>query len=264
MPSIVVQAHRFHYLEHAGEGVPVLLLCSTGLDSRQWNDLLPMLGKRRVICLHYLCYPMTDSWSGEEEIDSSLDYDAAEVLLLNQSGAVDIIAHSYGGFIALRLAKNHPDRIRRIAIHEPTVWGCLQHTNKDELKNEFGEVVETFFTEGLQPEEFLQDFVDYWNDIGTWKLMPEHRKQMWRNLQPKILSEVRLLCYDKTPPSYYSSIRHPILITLSKETPPHQFEACTILSSILENVRVVDVPGGHMGVITRSQVVMPHLANWIE
>ena len=132
------------------------------------------------------------------------------------------------------------------------------------MKNEFGEVVETFFTEGLQPEEFLQDFVDYWNDIGTWELLPEHRKQMWRNLQPKILSEVRLLCYDKTPPSYYSSIRHPILITLSKETPPHQFEACTILSSILENVRVVDVPGGHMGVITRSQVVMPHLANWIE
>ena len=264
MPNIVVQGYRFHYLEHAGDGVPVLLLCSTGLDSRQWNDLLPMLGNRRVICLHYLCYPMTDSWTGEGEIDSSLDYDAAEALLLNQREPIDIIAHSYGGFIALRLAKKHPDRIRRIAIHEPTFWGCLQHTNKDELKNEFGEVVETFFTEGLQTEEFLQDFVDYWNVIGAWELMPEHRKQMWRNLQPKILSEVRLLCYDKTPPSYYASIHHPILITLSKETPPHQFEACTILSSVLENVRVVDVPGGHMGVITRSQVVMPHLANWVE
>ena len=144
------------------------------------------------------------------------------------------------------------------------MWGCLQYTNREDLRNEFGEVVETFFTEGLEPEEFLEDFVDYWNIDGTWDSMPELRKQMWRDLQPKILSEVRLLCYDKTPPTYYASIHHPILITLSRETPPHQFEACTILTSVLENVRVVDVPGGHMGVITKSGQVMPHLANWVE
>lgn len=82
-------------------------------------------------------------------------------------------------------------------------------------------------------------------------------------LQPKILSEVRLLCYDRTPPSYYEDIEHPILITLSKDTPPHQFEACTIAASALGDVRVVEVPGGHMGVVTRSGDVMPHLASWL-
>ena len=264
MSSIVVEGHRFHFLEQGGDESPVLVLCSTGLDSRQWNDLFPLLRGRRIICPHYLCYPMSDDWMGEGEIDSSIDYLACETLLLAEEEEVDIIGHSYGGFIALRLAKNHPDRIRRIAIHEPTVWGCLQYTNREDLRNEFGEVVETFFTEGLEPEEFLEDFVDYWNIDGTWDSMPELRKQMWRDLQPKILSEVRLLCYDKTPPTYYASIHHPILITLSRETPPHQFEACTILTSVLENVRVVDVPGGHMGVITKSGQVMPHLANWVE
>ena len=67
----------------------------------------------------------------------------------------------------MRLAKEHPDRIRRIALHEPIVWGCLQYTNRDDLKNEFGEVVETFFKEGLEPEDFLRDFVDYWNEVGS-------------------------------------------------------------------------------------------------
>ena len=88
-------------------------------------------------------------------------------------------------------------------------------------------------------------------------------KEMWRVLQPKILSEVRLLCYDRTPPKYYEGISHPILITLSDDTPPHQFEACRIASAALPESRIVEVPGGHMGVVTRSEDVAPHLASWL-
>ena len=264
MPEIDVNGNLFHYSERDGEGPLILMLCSTGLDSRQWRDMLPLIEGRRSICPHYLCYPKSGQWSGEGEIDSWTDYLASERLLLAEKGPVDILGHSYGGFIGLMLAKNHPDKVRRMSFHEPTVWGCLQSTGRDDLKNEFGEVVETFFTEGLKPEDFLRDFVDYWNVPGTWDSMTEGRKVMWRELQPKILSEVRMLCYDKTPPSYYADIHAPVLITLSDETPPHQFEACTLLSRALPHVTMKYVPGGHMGVITRSSEVMPHLADWLK
>ena len=264
MPSIEVCGHSFHFLEIEGSEPTVMLLCSTGLDSRQWEGILPLLEGRRVICPHYLCYPGTDWWHGSGEIDSWLDYLACEELLLSESGPIDIVGHSYGGFIALRLAKEHPGMIRKMAFHEPIVWGCLQSTERDDLKDEFGEVVETFFTENLEPEEFLRDFVDYWNVEGSWDGMPQIRKDMWFELEEKILSEVRLLCYDRTPPSYYESIEHPILITLSEESPPHQIEACKIADASLVDSRIVEVPGGHMGVITRSGDVMPHLSGWIK
>ena len=196
MPNIDVEGQNFHFVEIEGDTPPILMLCSTGLDSRQWRDMLPLIEGRRSICPHYFCYPKSGQWSGEGEIDSWTDYLAAERLLLAEKGPVDILGHSYGGFIGLMLAKNHPDKVRRMAFHEPTVWGCLQSTGRDDLKNEFGEVVETFFTEGLKPEDFLRDFVDYWNVPGTWDSMMEGRKVMWRELQPKILSEVRMLCYD--------------------------------------------------------------------
>ena len=93
--------------------------------------------------------------------------------------------------------------------------------------------------------------------------MPDHRKDAWRELQPKILSEVRLLCYDRTPPEYYGGISHPILITMSADTPPHQFEACSIASAALPDSRIVEVLGGHMGVVTRSKDVAPHLTSWL-
>ena len=127
-----------------------------------------------------------------------------------------------------------------------------------------GEVVETFFTEGLEVDDFLRDFVDYWNSPGTWDQMPDNRKGMWVDLQPKILSEVRLLCYDKTAPPFYSDISHPILITQSRETPPHQYEACSIAASSLPNSRLVNVSGGHMALITKPDEVGPHLARWIN
>ncbi|MBK65086.1 MAG: hypothetical protein CMB47_06155 [Euryarchaeota archaeon] len=264
MPSIEVKGHGFYYFEQEGEERTVMLLCSTGLDSRQWSYLLPMLEGRKVICPHYLCYSGTDYWKGEGEINPWLDYLAAESLLMSEDKSIDIIGHSYGGFIALKLAKKYPERIRKIAIHEPILWGCLQFTEKEGLKDEFGEVTETFFTENLDPEDFLRDFVDYWNNIGTWDSMPLERKNMWLNLQPKILSEARMLCYDKTPASFYESIEQPILITLSKETPPHQYEVCKIVASCLNNVKLVNVPGGHMGVITEPKKVVPHLLDWVS
>jgi len=263
MPRIEVEGHSFYYFEKEGVGRTVMLLCSTGLDSRQWSGLLPMLKGRRIICPHYLCYSGTDNWKGDGEINPWLDFLAAESLLLSEDRSIDIIGHSYGGFIALKLAKKYPEKIRKIAIHEPILWGCLQFTEKEDLRDEFGEVTETFFTENLNPEDFLRDFVDYWNNTGTWDSMPEERKKMWMNLQPKILSEARMLCYDKTPVSFYENIQHPILITLSKETPPHQYEVCKIVASYLKNVKLVNVSGGHMGVITKSKEVVPHLLDWI-
>ena len=124
MPRVEVGDHSFQYMEEGEISPTILLLCSTGLDSKQWKGLLPHLGGRRELCPHYLCYPGTVDWTGAGEIDSLMDYRAAEALLLAEDGPVDIIGHSYGGFIALRLAKEHPDRIRRMAFHEPIVWGA--------------------------------------------------------------------------------------------------------------------------------------------
>ena len=81
MPNIEVNGNYFHYLEIEGEEPTVLMLCSTGLDSRQWRDMLPLIEGRRIICPHYLCYPKSGNWEGEGDIDSWIDYLAAESIL---------------------------------------------------------------------------------------------------------------------------------------------------------------------------------------
>ena len=39
MPSIDIDGNEFHYLEVEGDRPSILMLCSTGLDSRQWRDM---------------------------------------------------------------------------------------------------------------------------------------------------------------------------------------------------------------------------------
>ena len=246
MPTIEIDGHRFYYYETGVEKPTILMLCSTGLDSRQWENVSKILPNRHLIGLHYLGYFPSEEWDKNNPPNINIDYMAAEYLLLQEEGEVDILGHSYGGFLALKLAIGHPNKIRKISLHEPIVWGCLDHTDKDELKNEFGSVVETFFTEGLGAEDFLEDFVDYWNKPTTWAQMSENRKKNWRTLQPKILAEVRLLCYDKTDPAHWRQVKHPVLMTYSKDTPSHHLEACRILSLMIPNIITKEVPGGHM------------------
>ena len=264
MPSINIEGHGFYYSIKDGRAPSIMMLCSTGLDSRQWKNVSKLLPDRRLICLHYLGYFPSDSWDIKNPPDILIDFKAAECLLLQEESPVDLLGHSYGGFLALKLAIKHPRRIRKISIHEPILWGCLDSTELSELRNDFGEVVETFFKEELTPEEFLEDFIDYWNESGTWYKMSEKRKINWRKLQPKILAEARFLCYDKTPSSYWNKVKHPVFLTVGSNTPAHQFEVCRIINSSIPNIKLVEVLGGHMGILTNNQEILPLLTEWLE
>ena len=48
MPDVEVGGHSFQYMELDGERPTVLLLCSTGLDSKQWKGIIPHLEGRRT------------------------------------------------------------------------------------------------------------------------------------------------------------------------------------------------------------------------
>ena len=56
----------------------------------------------------------------------------------------------------------------------------------------------------------------------------------------------------------------PVSIEDEMKTAYIDYSMSVIVSRALPDVRVRYVPGGHMGVITRSSEVMPHLADWLK
>jgi len=102
------------------KGVPVLLLHGKNFDSGTWVgtiDALTRAGRRTVV-------PDQLGFNKSSKPDVAYSFDLLAgntVQLLDALGipAVDVVAHSTGGMLGIRLAVSHPDRVRRLVLVDP-------------------------------------------------------------------------------------------------------------------------------------------------
>ena len=172
---------------------------------------------------------------------------------------------TYGGYIALHLAHDHPEKVRKMALHEPIAWGLLLSAGQPEIRESFLALRRRFFPPTpLERDEWLPRFVNYWNGAGAWEGLHERRQETWRTRFIKIYHEVRHLCFDPYELSYWSTISVPTRITVSENATPEEAETCRLLEQNLASASCVSTPGGHMAPITHSADVLPILARGID
>ncbi|MPZ88852.1 MAG: alpha/beta fold hydrolase [Nitriliruptorales bacterium] len=104
------------HVEEAGDGVPVLFVHEFAGDHRSWRPQLRWFARRyRAIAYAARGYPPSDvpgdlaAYSQDHAVD-----DAVAVLDGLGIGRAHIVGLSMGGFVALHLARRHPDRCRSI------------------------------------------------------------------------------------------------------------------------------------------------------
>jgi aminoacrylate hydrolase len=111
MPQFQHSGATIHY-ETAGSGRPLLLIAGTASDSASWGPLPPLLPGRQLIMPDNRGSGRTE-YEGSFEVDDMVEDTAA---LLDHLGIAeaDVVGHSLGGMIGLRLAARYPDRVRRL------------------------------------------------------------------------------------------------------------------------------------------------------
>jgi pimeloyl-ACP methyl ester carboxylesterase len=113
--SVAANGVNYHY-EIYGRGEPLLLLHG-GLGSLDmFRPILPALAKgRQVIAVDLQGHGRTPL--GERPISPpAMGNDMATVIKQLRQDAVDILGYSMGGAVALRLAIQHPEVVRRVAL----------------------------------------------------------------------------------------------------------------------------------------------------
>lgn len=111
---------RLHYLT-CGEGEPLLLLHGRGGAAAGFTPILaPLAAQRRVIALDLPGWGLSDkpAFTGRTAQDALRVWMDGALALLDHLGLeqVDLLGHSMGGFTALGLALEHPERVRSLLL----------------------------------------------------------------------------------------------------------------------------------------------------
>lgn len=230
------------------------------MSSRQWGRLSEILGRtHRVIAPDLLGSGDNPPWPDEEPFDLADDVDVIEQLVERVGEPVHLVGHSYGGLLAMTLARRAPSRIRSIAVYEPVAFGVLADANDPEgladLARATRDPVFTDFARGGS-DAWFEVFIDYWNGPGAWRGMTESGRNSFLRVGRKVFYEVWSLMRDRTPAQAYAGVAAPALFLGGEKSPVAVRRVVEILAETLPRGRAQTVPGaGHMGPLTHGALV---------
>ncbi len=255
--------------ELLGEGPLVVLVHSGGMSGRQWRRLAALLSPSyRVVSPDLLGSGDNPPWPDEAPFDCSLDVAALGELLDSLEAPAHLVGHSYGGFLALTLARERPTAVRSLAVYDPVAFGVL-HASQDEaglfdLERVRGNPVFLDDARGGS-EAWFEVFVDYWNGLGTWRALPEGTRASFLKIGRKVYLEARSLLEERTPADAYRPINAPTLLLGGARSPVAARRVLALLAAAIPRSRSRVVNGaGHMGPISHAEevnaLVAAHLA----
>ena len=98
-------------------GPTVVFLHGTGTSASDWEGVSgPLAVTRRVVAVDLRGHGASDR-PGRYSIAAMAD-DVADLLALVDDGPVDLVGHSLGGLVALRVAAAVPGRVRRLVLED--------------------------------------------------------------------------------------------------------------------------------------------------
>ena len=118
--SYISQRLRLHYVDWGNEGAPILILLHGGRDHcRNWDWVAEKLRNDWHIIAPDLRGHGDSAWSSDGEYSlRACVYDLAQLIHQLNAGPVRLVAHSYGGNIALRYAGIYPDMVEKLVAIE--------------------------------------------------------------------------------------------------------------------------------------------------
>ena len=248
----------------------VVCLHSSASTPRQWRALAEEFGGHRRCLAPALIGYGPDSWPGRTFTDHCLNAEVDAVLeaIQGQSDPIDLVGHSYGGAVALEVARRIPGRIASLTVYEPVAFSLLFSNNaRRGPALEAWSVARTVtdHVTAREDERAAEVFVDYWSGQGAWQSVPARNKARIAGQMTKVAAEFKAIFGSGRRPEHYAAVTCPTLIIRGSASPEPARVAAEQLRAVIPNSELMTLPGlGHMAPVTHAERVNIHILGHIE
>ncbi len=185
-----------------------------------------------------------------------------------------LVAHSYGGLLAMQLALDPEVPVKSLWLYEPVMFGSMkalaaqapERLSAPVMADLQGVFANTRLFDDLEvggTDAWLEGFVDYWSAPGVWAAMPDKVKDMNRAVGWKMFMEVRSQALMERPVGDYR-FDSPVTLLHGALSPSPAQEMVRQLARVNPQAQVEVLEGlAHMSLITQADAVLPAFrAHW--
>jgi len=242
-----------------GHGDPIIMAHCSSASHREWMPLAKQLkNKHRILLPDFIGYGKSDRWPTDKPFDALADANIISQLIKMAGQPVDIIAHSYGGAMALHAAKQHPEKIKSIHLIEPVSFLLLKLDKRKDEWNEINRLANQVINacEENKQSQAAKIFVQYWAGRVSWWLTPQKVKDDIISSIDKVAKEFSILTNNSVTLDYYKNLNVKVHLYVGEKTRKPTHTVIDVLNKILPDSDITLIPkAGHMSPMTHRQTV---------
>ena len=242
---------------------PVLALHCSLAHAGAWAGLAERIAGFTVTAPDLPGHGNSADWDGTGDYhDLTTRIAIAMAERLGDGAAIDVVGHSFGGTVALRLALERPDLVRSLTLFEPVLFCAARAARAPEFteyaagNSDFAELLQRG-----QRDEAAARFHAVWGNGQPLDNLPDRQRRYIVD-RIHLIAAIGAVVGDDAAgmltPGRLESVPVPVLLAQGDQSPPVVGAILSELQRRLPRTHRIAVPGaGHMAPLTHAATLAP-------